>query len=45
MVIRPDSPMVGRVVTAQYMLRPDYDKLIREKGKTEGHWQYEFLAH
>jgi len=37
MVIRPDSVMVGRVVTAQYMpLRPDYDKLIREKGKTEG---------
>jgi 4-hydroxy-4-methyl-2-oxoglutarate aldolase len=37
MVIRPDSVMVGRVVTAQYMpLRPDYDKLIRDKGKTEG---------
>jgi regulator of RNase E activity RraA len=37
MVIRPDSPMVGRVVTAQYMpLRPDYDKIIRDKGKTEG---------
>ena len=35
MVIRPDSPMVGRVVTAQYMpLRPD--KLwhaIRDAGK------------
>src|SRR6476661_2061847 len=30
MVIRPDSVMVGRVVTAQYMpLRPDYDSLIK----------------
>jgi regulator of RNase E activity RraA len=37
MVIRPDSPMVGRVVTAQYMpMRPDYDKLIKDKGKAEG---------
>ena len=36
-VIRPDSPMVGRVVTAQYMpLRPDYDKIMKDKGKTEG---------
>src|SRR6478609_12050134 len=36
-IIRPDSVMVGRVVTAQYMpLRPDYDKLIKDKGKTEG---------
>ncbi len=37
MVIHPDSAMVGRVVTAQYLpLRPDLDKLIKEKGKTEG---------
>ena len=28
--------MTGRVVTAQYMpLRPDFDKVIKEKGKTE----------
>ncbi|MBK5273137.1 MAG: RraA family protein, partial [Bacteroidia bacterium] len=32
-----DSVMTGRVVTAQYLpLRPDVDKLIKEKGKTEG---------
>src|SRR5687768_12065556 len=37
MVIVPDSAMVGRVVTAQYMpLRPDMDKLIKDKGKAEG---------
>jgi regulator of RNase E activity RraA len=37
MVIVPDSAMVGRVVTAQYMpLRPDMDKLIKDKGKEEG---------
>ena len=37
MVILPDSVMVGRAVTAQYMpLRPDYDKMIKDKGKTEG---------
>jgi regulator of RNase E activity RraA len=37
MVIRPDSVMVGRAVTVQYMpMRPDYDKLIKDKGKTEG---------
>lgn len=36
-VIRPDSAMVGRVVTAQYMpLRPDVDKIIKDKGKIEG---------
>src|SRR6188474_2310634 len=35
-IIRPDSVMTGRVVTAQYMpLRPDYDSLIRAKGKVE----------
>jgi regulator of RNase E activity RraA len=37
MVIRPDSVMVGRAVTAQYMpMRPDYDKLIKDQGKSEG---------
>jgi len=37
MVIHPDSVMTGRVVTAQYLpLRPDIDKLIKDKGKTEG---------
>jgi 4-hydroxy-4-methyl-2-oxoglutarate aldolase len=35
-VIRPDSVMVGRAVTAQYMpMRPDYDKIIKDKGKVE----------
>ena len=37
MVIRPDSVMTGRVVTALYLpLRPDYDKIIKDLGKTEG---------
>jgi regulator of RNase E activity RraA len=37
MVLNPDSVMTGRVVTAQYMpLRPDMDKLIKDKGKAEG---------
>ncbi|HEX4850435.1 MAG TPA: RraA family protein [Puia sp.] len=37
MVIRPDSAMVGRAVTAQYWpMRPDYDKIIKDKGKIEG---------
>jgi regulator of RNase E activity RraA len=36
MIIRPDSVMVGRAVTAQYWpLRPDYDKMIKDKGKAE----------
>ena len=36
MVIHPDSAMVGRVVTAQYLpLRPDYDKIMKDKGKAE----------
>ena len=36
MILNPDSVMTGRVVTAQYMpLRPDVDKLIRDKGKSE----------
>jgi 4-hydroxy-4-methyl-2-oxoglutarate aldolase len=37
MIINPDSVMTGRVVTAQYMpLRPDIDKIIKDKGKAEG---------
>src|SRR5687767_11459581 len=37
MIIHPDSTMTGRVVTAQYMpLRPDLDKLIKDKGKADG---------
>lgn len=37
MILHPDSVMTGRVVTAQYLpLRPDLDKLVKEKGKTEG---------
>jgi regulator of RNase E activity RraA len=37
MVEHPDSVMTGRVVTAQYLpLRPDLDKVIKEKGKAEG---------
>jgi 4-hydroxy-4-methyl-2-oxoglutarate aldolase len=36
-VEHPDSAMTGRVVTAQYLpLRPDFDKVIKEKGKSEG---------
>jgi 4-hydroxy-4-methyl-2-oxoglutarate aldolase len=36
MVQHPDSVMTGRVVTAQYMpLRPDMDRVIKEKGKIE----------
>ncbi len=37
MVIRPDSVMTGRVVTAQYMpLRPDYDSAVKAQGKSQG---------
>lgn len=36
MIIEPDSVMTGRVVTAQYMpQRPDYDNMIKAKGKAE----------
>jgi regulator of RNase E activity RraA len=36
-IIRPDSVMVGRAVTAQYMpMRPDIDNLIKSNGKAEG---------
>jgi 4-hydroxy-4-methyl-2-oxoglutarate aldolase len=35
-IINPKKPLVGRVVTAQYMpLRPDVDNKIKEKGKVE----------
>jgi hypothetical protein len=35
-IINPDIPMTGRIVTAQYMpLRPDLEKYIKEKGKAE----------
>ncbi len=37
MVLHPDQVMVGRALTAQYMpARPDWDELIKEKGKAEG---------
>ncbi len=37
MVLHPDSAMTGRAVTAQYLpLRPDFDKIIKDKGKAEG---------
>jgi 4-hydroxy-4-methyl-2-oxoglutarate aldolase len=37
MVMHSDSAMTGRVVTAQYLpLRPDMDKIIKDKGKAEG---------
>lgn len=37
LVLRPDSVMIGRAVTAQYSpMRPDYDKIIKAKGKAEG---------
>lgn len=36
-VMRPDQVMVGRAVTAQYLpLRPDWDKIVKEKGQSEG---------
>ena len=36
MILRPDSVMVGVAVTAQYLpMRADYDKVIKDKGKTE----------
>ena len=35
-VLFPDSPMTGRVVTAQYMpLRPDLDEWVKNQGKIE----------
>jgi len=39
-MISPDSPMVGRVVTAQYMpSRPDLITAVQEQGKAEGRAQ------
>ncbi|MEO6149329.1 MAG: RraA family protein [Mucilaginibacter sp.] len=39
-IVNPDSPMTGRVVTAQYMpARPDLDKQIKEQGIKEGRSQ------
>lgn len=36
MVLHEQEVMTGRVVTAQYMpLRPDYDKIVKDIGKTE----------
>jgi 4-hydroxy-4-methyl-2-oxoglutarate aldolase len=36
MLLRPEQVLVGRALTVQYWpKRPDYDNLIREKGKTE----------
>lgn len=36
-VINPGPRLVGRVVTAVFMpLRPDFDGVVRERGKTEG---------
>jgi regulator of RNase E activity RraA len=35
-VLNPEEPMVGRVVTAQYMpSRPDLVQVVKEQGKTE----------
>lgn len=40
MIINPDSPMVGRVVTAQYMpARPDMAEMIKAQGAIEGRGQ------
>jgi 4-hydroxy-4-methyl-2-oxoglutarate aldolase len=37
MVLKPEAVLVGRALTVQYLpKRPDYDKLIRDKGKAEG---------
>jgi 4-hydroxy-4-methyl-2-oxoglutarate aldolase len=36
-VMKPDQVVVGRALTVQYLpKRPDYDKVVREKGKAEG---------
>ncbi|MCU0340979.1 MAG: RraA family protein [Spirosomaceae bacterium] len=36
-IIHPEKPLVGRVLTAQYMpARPDMEKPIKAKGKEEG---------
>jgi regulator of RNase E activity RraA len=39
-IINPDTPMVGRVVTAQYLpARPDLVQFVKEQGKAEGRAQ------
>jgi regulator of RNase E activity RraA len=36
MLLRPEQVMVGRALTVQYLpKRPDFDKVIRDKGKAE----------
>jgi regulator of RNase E activity RraA len=36
-IIHPDQPMIGRVLTAQYMpMRFDYDDFLQEAGKKQG---------
>lgn len=36
MILKEDQVLVGRALTVQYLpKRPDYDKIIREKGKAE----------
>lgn len=36
LIVNPDSPMVGRVVTAQYMpARPDLVQYVKDQGKAE----------
>ncbi|MBK9931147.1 MAG: RraA family protein [Saprospiraceae bacterium] len=36
-ILRPEQPMVGRVVTAQYApLRPDLEKVLKDQGTAEG---------
>ena len=37
LVLKPGESLAGRALTVQYLpKRPDYDKIIRDKGKTEG---------
>jgi 4-hydroxy-4-methyl-2-oxoglutarate aldolase len=37
MILKPDEALVGRALTVQYLpKRPDFDKIIRDKGKVEG---------
>lgn len=36
MILKPEQVLTGRALTVQYLPnRPDYDKMIRDKGKTE----------
>jgi len=37
MLLRPDQVLTGRALTVQYWpRRPDYDKIVKDKGKAEG---------